>query len=39
VLFPDQGPERLLRRGILMCDPLSHCTFVFYPISSVRSVD
>lgn len=39
VSFPDQGPERLLRRGILLCDPTTHCTFVLYPTSSVRSVN
>lgn len=39
VPFPDQGPERLLRRGILSCDAITHCTFVLYPPSSVRSVN
>jgi tetratricopeptide (TPR) repeat protein len=39
VLLPDGGPERLLRRGVLMCDPTIHCTFVLYPPGSVRSVN
>lgn len=39
VAFPDQGPERLLRRGILQCDPITHCTFVVYPLEMVRSVN
>lgn len=37
--FPDQGPERLLRRGILSCDPVTHCTLVLFPPNSVRSVN
>jgi tetratricopeptide (TPR) repeat protein len=39
VLFPDNGPELLLRRGILSCDPLTKCLFVLYPLQSVRSVN
>lgn len=39
VPFPDDGPERLLRRGILSCDTITHCTFVFYPPESVRSIN
>ncbi|HKT24838.1 MAG TPA: DUF3857 domain-containing protein [Candidatus Sulfotelmatobacter sp.] len=39
VLLPDDGPERLLRRGVLLCDPTTHCTFVLYPPGVVRSVN
>jgi len=39
VVFPDDGPERLVRRGILYCDPTTKCTFVLYPPGSVQSVD
>jgi tetratricopeptide (TPR) repeat protein/transglutaminase-like putative cysteine protease len=39
VLLPDGGPEQLLRRGVLLCDPTTHCTFVLYPPGSVRSVN
>lgn len=39
VPFPDQGPERLARRGVLLCDPTTHCTFVLYPPGMVRSVN
>ena len=39
VLLPDAGPERLLRRGVLLCDLTTHCTFVLYPPSLVRSVN
>ncbi len=39
VLFPDDGPERLLRRGILSCDAVTKCTFVLYAPGWVRSVN
>jgi tetratricopeptide (TPR) repeat protein len=37
--FPDEGPARLLRRGILSCFEYSGCSFVLYNIADVRSVD
>jgi tetratricopeptide (TPR) repeat protein len=39
VLLPDTGPEHLVRRGIVYCDPTHHCVSVLYPIASTRSVD
>jgi tetratricopeptide (TPR) repeat protein len=39
VLFPDNGPERLVRRGIVTCDPIIHCSAVLYPPNLVRSVN
>jgi len=36
--FPDDGPSRLVRRGILSCYPVTGCTFVLYNISDVHSV-
>ena len=39
VPFPDQGPERLLRRGVLQCYPATHCTFVLFPPEMVRSIN
>ncbi len=39
VHFPDDGPVRILRRGILDCEPeVRGCTFVLYLPSSVHSV-
>jgi len=37
--FPDDGPARLLRRGILSCYEYSGCTFVLYNLEDVRSVN
>ncbi|MGA7379786.1 MAG: hypothetical protein WBX03_02955, partial [Terriglobales bacterium] len=36
--FPDDGPSRLVRRGILSCYPVTGCSFVLYNISDVHSV-
>jgi tetratricopeptide (TPR) repeat protein/transglutaminase-like putative cysteine protease len=36
--FPDDGPTKLLRRGILSCYAISGCSFVLYLPNSVRSV-
>jgi tetratricopeptide (TPR) repeat protein len=37
--FPDDGPTRIVRRGLLMCFPTTGCSFVLVPPSSVNSVD
>ena len=37
--FPDDGPTRLLRRGILSCFPMSGCTFVLSSPYDVHSVN
>jgi tetratricopeptide (TPR) repeat protein len=37
--FPDEGPARLLRRGILSCFEYSGCSFVLYNIADVHSID
>lgn len=37
--FPDDGPARLVRRGVLSCYPSTGCSFVLYIPSDVRSVD
>jgi hypothetical protein len=37
--FPDQGPARLLRRGILACYEYSGCSLVLYNPEDVRSVN
>lgn len=39
VPMPDTGPERLVRRGILFCDPITHCTLVLQPPAYVRAVN
>jgi tetratricopeptide (TPR) repeat protein len=39
VQFPDDGPTRLLRRGILSCSSVSGCSFVLYTPDMVRSVN
>jgi len=32
--FPDEGPVKILRRGILDCEPeLRHCSFAMYPLA------
>jgi tetratricopeptide (TPR) repeat protein/transglutaminase-like putative cysteine protease len=39
VVFPDDGPTKILRKGILSCSPYTKsCVFVFYPpeISGLR---
>jgi tetratricopeptide (TPR) repeat protein len=37
--FPDDGPTRLLRRGLLSCSPISGCTLVLYTPNMVRSLN
>ncbi len=37
--FPDDGPSRLVRRGILSCYPVTGCSFVLYNIYDVHSVN
>lgn len=37
--FPPGSSARLVRRGILMCSPVSGCTFVIYAPGSVHSLD
>lgn len=40
VIFPDETPAQILRRGIMMCHSLTKsCEFVFLPPDSVQSVD
>jgi tetratricopeptide (TPR) repeat protein len=40
VLFPNDHPIRIVRRGILMCHSgATGCEFVLYPTDSVRSVN
>jgi tetratricopeptide (TPR) repeat protein len=39
VSFPDNGPTRLVRRGILGCYQYSGCSFVLYSPGMVRSVN
>lgn len=40
VSFPDDGPERIVRRGFLDCEPeLPMCTIALIPVADVRSVD
>lgn len=34
--LPDDGPTKVLRRGMLSCAPTGGCNFVFYTASSVR---
>ncbi len=36
--FPDGGPSRIVRRGILSCYPVTGCNFVLYNIGDVHSV-
>ncbi len=39
VIFPEDGPVQILRRGVLDCEPeLPGCMFVLFPPSSVHSV-
>jgi tetratricopeptide (TPR) repeat protein/transglutaminase-like putative cysteine protease len=38
VPLPDDGPTRLIRRGVLSCSPISGCIFVLYTPDVVRSV-
>ena len=37
--FPDDGPTRIVRRGLLMCFPTTGCSCVLVPPNSVDSVD
>ncbi|HTA23350.1 MAG TPA: DUF3857 domain-containing protein [Terriglobales bacterium] len=37
--FPDDGPSRIVRRGILSCYPVTGCSFVLYNLSDVHSVN
>jgi tetratricopeptide (TPR) repeat protein len=37
--FPDDGPTKLLRRGILSCSSITGCAFVLYTPDTVRSVN
>ena len=37
--FPDEGPTRLLRRGVLSCYEYTGCSFVLYNLEDVRSVN
>jgi len=37
--IPDNGPTKLLRRGVLMCSSISGCNFVLYTPDSVRSIN
>jgi tetratricopeptide (TPR) repeat protein len=39
VPFPDDGPTRLVRRGVLSCSSISGCIFVLYTPDVVRSVN
>jgi tetratricopeptide (TPR) repeat protein len=39
VLFPDSGPTRLIRRGILGCYQITGCSFVLLNLKDVRSVN
>jgi hypothetical protein len=39
VSFPDNGPARVLRRGILSCYPSSGCSFVLYYLGDVHTVN
>jgi tetratricopeptide (TPR) repeat protein/transglutaminase-like putative cysteine protease len=39
VPFPDDTPSHLVRRGMLVCSPLTGCTFVLFTPDMVRSVD
>lgn len=37
--FPDSGPVRILRRGILDCEPeLRHCSFAMYPLAYPQQI-
>jgi tetratricopeptide (TPR) repeat protein len=38
--FPDQGPVKMLRRGILDCEPeLKECSFAMYPLSYPQQLE
>lgn len=39
VLFPDDQPTRLVRRGVLSCHEYAGCSLVLYTPDSVHSVD
>ena len=38
-LLPDDGPTKLLRRGVLSCSLISGCNVVLYTPDSVRSIN
>ena len=38
-VFPDDGPTKLVRRGILSCSAITGCSFVLYTPDMVRSVN
>ena len=38
-VFPDNGPTRIIRRGMLGCFSLTGCTLAFMPLVAVRSVN
>ncbi len=35
-VFPPDSTARILRRGILSCNPYTGCSFVFYPLFADR---
>ncbi len=37
--FPDDGPARVVRRGVVSCSSMSGCSLVFYAPALVRSLD
>jgi len=39
ISVPDDGPEKLLRRGVLTCSALTGCQFVLYTPDLVKSVN
>jgi hypothetical protein len=39
IRFPDDGPTRIVRRGVLSCSSISGCSFVLYTPDLVRSVN
>jgi tetratricopeptide (TPR) repeat protein len=39
ILFPDDVPTRIVRRGLLSCFPVTGCNFTFYNPADVRSLD
>ena len=37
--FPEDGPTHILRRGILGCYSYTGCSFVFFDLKDVRSIN
>jgi hypothetical protein len=37
--LPDDGPTRVVRKGLVSCSSMSGCNVVFYPPALVRSLD